>query len=118
MEVVVIGGNIRCFTKLAGRRYWLDVKGKILFLESYGGGTGQIATLFTQLEQIEVFEQVTGVLLGIFTEYDEEKLTSSAYELLKMHISETLPVACTGDIVHRSDSKAITIGKIIKLQND
>ncbi len=115
MEGIVIGGNIRCFTKLAGTPYWPDVKEKILFLESYGGGSGQIATLFTQLEQMGVFEQAAGILLGTFTAYERGGLELSVYDLLKMHISDTLPVACTRDIGHGADSKAIIIGERMKL---
>ena len=111
MEGVVIGGNIRCFTKLAGTPYLPDVKGKILLLESYGGGSGQIATLFTQLEQMGVFGQTAGVLLGTFTAYEKAGLKLSVYDLLEMHISDALPVACTRDIGHGADSKAIVIGK-------
>lgn len=111
MEGVVVGGNIRCFTKLAGTKYWPDMNGKILLLESLGGGSGQVATMFAQLEQIGVFDQVAGVLLGTFTNYEKADLKMTVYDLLKMHIDEDLPVAVTGDIGHGHDSKAIVIGK-------
>ncbi|ADL34656.1 LD-carboxypeptidase [Butyrivibrio proteoclasticus B316] len=111
MEGIVVGGNIRCLTKLAGTKYWPDMSGKILLLESFGGGSGQIATLLTQLEQIGVFDKVTGVLLGTFTNYEKEDYELSVYDLLKMHISDTLPVACTEEIGHGHDSKAIVIGE-------
>ena len=115
MEGVVIGGNIRCFLKLAGTEYWPDVKGKILLLESLGGESGAIATAFTQLEQLGVFDQISGVLLGTFTNYEKAGLKMSVFDLLKMHISETLPVAKTSEIGHGADSKAIVIGRNMKL---
>ncbi len=111
MNGIVVGGNIRCFTKLAGTRYFPDMNGKILFLESLGGGSGQIATLFAQLEDMRVFDQVAGVVLGTFTDYEKAGLSMSVFDLLKMHISEELPVACTRDIGHGRDAKAISIGK-------
>ncbi|WP_044916845.1 MULTISPECIES: LD-carboxypeptidase [unclassified Butyrivibrio] len=111
MQGVVAGGNIRCFTKLAGTRYWPDLNGKILLLESLGGEVGQIGTLFNQLDDIGVFDQIAGVLLGTFTNYEKAELPLSVYDLLKMHISNTLPVACTRDIGHGHDAKAIVIGK-------
>lgn len=116
MEGIVVGGNIRCFTKLAGTKYWPDMKGKILLLESYGGGCGQIATLFAQLEAIGVFDEVAGVLLGTYTNYEKENLQMTVYDLLKMHIREDLPVAATREIGHGFDSKAIVIGDNLKLQ--
>ena len=111
MEGVTVGGNIRCFTKLAGTKYWPDMHGKILLLESLGGGSGQIATLFAQLEQIGVFDQAAGVLLGTFTSYEKSDLEMSVYDLLKMHIDKDLPVAATREIGHGHDSKAVIIGE-------
>ena len=115
MEGIVVGGNIRCFTKLAGTKYWPDMTGKILLLESLGGGSGQMATLFTQLEQIGVFDKVSGVILGTFTNYEKADLELTIYDLLKMHISEELPVASTKEIGHGHDSKAIVIGERLQL---
>lgn len=111
MKGVVVGGNIRCFTKLAGTKFFPDMDGKILLLESLGGESGQIATLFSQLDEMGVFDKVAGVLLGTFTNYEKAGLTMSVYDLLKMHISEELPVASTRDIGHGHDAKAVLIGK-------
>ena len=111
MEGILVGGNIRCFAKLAGTKYWPDLRGKILFLESFGGESGQIATLMAQLEQIGAFDQVAGVLLGTFTNYERANLELTVYDLLKMHISEDLPVAVTREVGHGYDAKALVIGK-------
>ncbi len=110
LEGIVVGGNIRCFTKLAGTKYWPDMNGKILLLESLGGESGQIATLLNQLDDIGVFKQISGVLLGTFTNYEKAGLEFTVYDLLKMHIPESMPVACTREIGHGNDSKAIKIG--------
>lgn len=115
MEGIIVGGNIRCLLKLAGTKYWPDMKGKILLLESLGGESGQIATLFSQLDHMGVFDQVAGVLLGTFTEYEKADLELSVFDLLKMHINNTLAVASTREIGHGNDSKAIIIGKNILL---
>lgn len=115
MEGIVVGGNIRCLLKLAGTKYLPDMNGKILLLESLGGGSGQIATLFTQLEHLGVFEQVSGVLLGTFTNYEKADLELSVYDLLKMHVSSSLPVATTTEIGHGHDSKAIVVGEKLEL---
>lgn len=115
MEGIVIGGNIRCLLKLAGTKYWPDMNGKIFLIESLGGESGQIATLFTQLEQIGVFDQVSGVLLGTFTNYEKADLELSVYDLLKMHVSSSLPVATTTEIGHGHDSKAIVVGEKLEL---
>lgn len=116
MEGIVVGGNIRCFTKLAGTKYWPDMNGKILLLESLGGECGQIATLFNQLDDLGVFSQVSGVLLGTFTNYEKADLELTVYDLLKMHITDNLPVAHTRDIGHGHDAKAIRIGEVMVLK--
>ena len=115
MQGTLIGGNIRCLLKLAGTKYWPDMTGKILFLESYGGASGQIATLMAQLDTMGVFEQVAGVILGTYTVYEKSNLEYSVYDLLKMHISPDLPVARTTEVGHGYDSKAIIIGREISL---
>ena len=116
MEGIVVGGNIRCFLKLAGTEYWPDMAGKILLLESYGGETGAIATALNQLDLMGVFGQVSGILLGTFTKYEKADLSLSVYDLLKMHISDSLPVAKTTEIGHGADSKAIFIGRKTELR--
>jgi muramoyltetrapeptide carboxypeptidase LdcA involved in peptidoglycan recycling len=63
-----------------------------------------------------VFDQVAGVLLGTFSKYEEAALSLSVFDLLKMHISDTLPVVKTTEIGHRPDSKAIVIGRNMKLK--
>ena len=117
MEGIVIGGNIRCFLKLAGTEYWPNMTGKILLLESLGGETGGIATALNQLDLMGVFNQVAGILLGTFTAYEKADLSLSVYDLLKTHISDSLPVAQTAEIGHGADSKAIVIGRNMNLKN-
>ena len=42
MEGILVGGNIRCFLKLAGTPYFPDLTEKILLLEAYGGEVPQM----------------------------------------------------------------------------
>ena len=117
MEGTVVGGNIRCLTKLAGTLYWPDMTGKILILESLGGECGPIATLFAQLDNMGVFDKVSGILLGTFTQFEKAEQQYSVFDLLKMHIKNDLPVACTREIGHGRDAKAIVIGKNMTFHN-
>ena len=117
MAGVVVGGNLRCFLKLAGTEYWPDMEGKILLLEAYGGETGAVATALNQLELIGVFKQIAGVLLGTFTKYEKAGLDMSVFELLKMHIPKEMPVAVTAEIGHGADSKAIVIGRCMEFSD-
>ena len=115
MKGVVVGGNIRCFLKLAGTRYFPDLEGKILLLESLGGEAAQMATYLAQLRQIGAFEKVNGVLLGTFTTMERNQCTPDIVTLVKEVCGPDMPVATTSEIGHGDDSKAIIIGREIEL---
>lgn len=117
MEGVVVGGNIRCFLKLAGTKYFLDLQGKILFLESLGGLQAQMAAYLAWLQQLGAFEKVNGILLGNFREMEKAGCEPEIIELVKDYAGPGLPIAKTGEIGHKNDSKAIVIGKQIEIKS-
>jgi muramoyltetrapeptide carboxypeptidase LdcA involved in peptidoglycan recycling len=111
MKGVVVGGNIRCLLKLAGTEYFPDVQDKILFLESLGGQVPKMVTYLNQLKQMGVFEKVSGIMLGTFSEMEENICKPDIVKLVMDITSNNLPVAKTQYIGHGADSKAIVIGK-------
>ncbi len=111
MEGTIIGGNIRCFLKLAGTEYMPDFTDKILLLESYGGTVAQIETYLWQLQQLGAFNKIKGILLGTFTQMEKENSQPTVEILLKRIIGTKIPIAKTKEIGHGTDSKAIIIGK-------
>ena len=113
MQGIVLGGNIRCFLKLAGTQYMPNMKGKILLLEGYSGTVAKMETYLCQLEQIGVFEQVTGIILGTFTEMEKENCIPDMVTLVKRKVPKEIPIAVTREIGHGTDSKAILIGGAI-----
>jgi muramoyltetrapeptide carboxypeptidase len=111
MDGVVVGGNIRCFLKLAGTQYMPDCHGKILFLESFGGGAAQMATYLSQLKQMGVFDGISGLLLGTFTKMEEKKETPDRIELVSGITADyDFPIAKTHDIGHANSSRCLIIG--------
>ena len=107
----VLGGNIRCFLKLAGTPFWPDLSGAVFLLESYSGGVMRMTTYLHQLKQMGVFEQVNGILLGTFSEMEEKQLKPTIEELVQTVIPEALPIAVTHYIGHGTDARAIVIGR-------
>ena len=107
----VLGGNIRCFLKLAGTPFWPDLNGAVLLLEAYSGGVMKMTTYLHQLKQMGVFEHVNGILLGTFSEMEEKQLKPTIEELVRTVIPETLPIAVTRYIGHGTDARAVVIGK-------
>lgn len=116
MEGTLIGGNIRCFLKLAGTQYMPDFTGKILLLEGLNSTSQQVATYLCQLRQMGAFDKLEGILLGTFTKLDSEIFVPSVEELVQRYAGRDIPVARTMDIGHGSNSKCIIIGSHIKLQ--
>lgn len=115
-EGVVVGGNIRCFLKLAGTPYFPNMKGKILFLESRSGKEPLMRAFFTQLRQMNVFTEISGLLLGTFTEYESSSPNRSIEELARNAACRAdLPIAKTQQIGHGSDSRAIAVGARISI---
>lgn len=111
MEGTIVGGNIRCFLKLAGTEYFPETADRILLLESLSGTVPQMLTYFSQLQQLGVFERVKGILLGTFTQMEREKCEPNVWELLRRFVNPALPVARTAYIGHGTDSKAVLVGE-------
>ena len=91
------------------------LEGKILLLESYGGTVAKIETYLCQLQQMGAFDKVAGILLGTFTEMEQENCVPTVESLVKRIVGEDLPIAVTREIGHGTDSKAILIGKELNL---
>ena len=117
MKGVVVGGNIRCFLKLAGTRYFPDLTGKVLLLESLGGEVPQMSTYLAQLKQIGAFDKVNGILLGTFTTMEQNRCLPDIVTLVKEVCGPEMPIARTPEIGHGDDSKAIVIGREIGINH-
>lgn len=116
MEGIVVGGNIRCFLKLAGTPFMPDFTDKILLLESRSGTMAQMITFLSQYKQLGAFKKVKGILLGSFTQMEEEGLVPTIEDLvIELVDNPDLPIAKTEEIGHGADSKAIQIGKTLRL---
>lgn len=115
VEGIVVGGNIRCFLKLAGTEYFPNVDNKVLFLEGMSTTIEGLITHLTQLKQIGVFNKISGLLLGIFTKIEQNFQIEDIYEILKDFVPENIPIAKTFEVGHGKDSKMLVIGQKIKL---
>nr|WP_300617071.1 LD-carboxypeptidase [uncultured Lactobacillus sp.] len=107
----VYGGNLRCLLKLAGTPYWPDFTGSILLLEAYRGKPELVASLLEQCRETGIFNQISGVLLGTFSELDKLKESRLPEEILLDLLPANVPIAKTEFIGHRPDAKAIRLGQ-------
>ena len=111
VQGVVVGGNIRCFLKLAGTKYFPEVKDKLLLLEAYSGHEAKLITYLSQLKQMHVFEQIQGLILGTYTEYFKDHDIDDLLQIVKRYVPDDLTIIYTKDIGHSPNAKAIVIGK-------
>ena len=118
IEGRVIGGNIRCFLKLAGTKYFPEAENKVLFIEGLGTSIEGLVTHLAQLKQIGVFDKISGLLIGTFTKIEKEFSVEELFELVKEYIPEHLPVAKTSEVGHAKDSKVLGIGGMINMKNE
>ena len=118
VEGEVIGGNIRCFLKLAGTRYFPEVKNKVLFIEGLGTSMEGLVTHLSQLKQIGVFDKISGLLIGTFTKIEKEISVEELFKLVKDYIPEHLPVVKTSEVGHAKDSKVLKIGEMMNIKNE
>lgn len=116
MAGIAIGGNIRCFLKLAGTRYMPDFTGHILFMEAYSSNKYQVISMLNQLAQMGAFDKVEGLILGTFTKLDQ----SGDRDFLVTKIREfcSKPIATTQDIGHHQWSKGFAVGRYYQFDNN
>lgn len=108
----LVGGNLTCFLKLAGTRWFPDVTGAIVAIESLGLESGDVYTGFHQLRQLGVFSNAAGVLLGQFTRLTELAGEDAAERIaLDVVGNADLAIAVTQDFGHSHDSRALAIGR-------
>lgn len=118
IEGEVIGGNIRCFLKLAGTRYFPEVENKVLFIEGLGTSIEGLVTHLAQLKQIGVFDKISGLLIGTFTKIEKEISVEELFELVQEYIPFSLAVAKTQEVGHAKNSKVLKIGEKIQIKNE
>ena len=116
MQGKILGGNIRCFLKLAGTPYWPDLCGSILLLESLGGGPKQMITAVQQYKQMGVFDQVSGILLGTFSKMEDDQAVPDMKEIVLRLVPENIPVAETRFVGHRNDARAVILGREMEIE--
>ena len=118
IEGEVVGGNIRCFLKLAGTEYFPKVENKVFFIEGLGTSIEGLITQLSQLKQLGVFDKISGLLIGTFTKIEKEFSVEGIFEIIQEYIPSSLPVAKTQEVGHAKDSKALKLGEKIYIKNE
>ena len=113
---ILIGGNLRCFLKLAGTEYMPDLTDKVLLMEALGGDIMSVRSMLAWLNMLEAFDKIKGIIIGTFTEIMKRGEYDDFLELIRSYIPDGLPVVVTKDIGHDRNAKGICIGREILLK--
>ncbi|QRX64037.1 LD-carboxypeptidase [Dysgonomonadaceae bacterium zrk40] len=73
----LFGGNLSVFTSLLGTKFAKIPKGGILFLEEIGEHPYKVDRMIRQLQLAGVFDRIGGMIVGQFTDYEEDDQMSA-----------------------------------------
>ena len=90
----------------------------MLFIEGLGTSVEGLITHLSQLKQMNVFCNISGLLIGTFTKIEKEISVEELFKLVQDYIPSSLPVAKTQEIGHAKNSKALKIGEKIHIKNE
>ncbi|MCQ2350674.1 MAG: LD-carboxypeptidase [Paludibacteraceae bacterium] len=94
-EGILTGGNLSILYALRGTPFDLDYKGKILFIEDVGERLYHIDRMVQNLRLGGVFNQISGLIVGQFTDTDEDtSYPDGAYGIVAEAVKDIdIPVA-------------------------
>lgn len=84
-STTVMGGNIRCYLKLAGTPFFNLSHGQGLLLEAQSGDINKIRSYLAQLELLDAFEEVDFIVLGQFTEVRVKEQTEALHKIIQSY---------------------------------
>ena len=112
-EGPLVGGNLTLIASACGTPYALDATDKVLVLEDIGEYIYRLDSMLTQLRYAGLFDQCAGVVLGGFTNCNEE------YEDYALHLDDIIrdiivpagkPVLANMAIGHMDTKLTIPLG--------
>jgi len=108
----IIGGNLSVLMGLRGTHYEPDFSGKILLLEDIGEQPYHIDRMLQNLRLGGVFESLAGLIVGQFTEYEEDpQMLKTVYELIADVVCEyDFPVCFNFPVGHCESNFPVIFG--------
>ncbi len=113
----LFGGNLSVFCGILGSKFaGIPDKG-ILFIEDIGEVPYKVDRMINQLKLAGVFDRISGLIIGKFTDYEEDNLMymplyESFYDLVKDY---TFPVCFDFPVGHVKHNFPIIMGEIGRL---
>ena len=109
----LIGGNLSVMLTLVSTPYWVPLRGAILCLEEVNFGSGLLRKVdesLAQCQQIGLFDQIAGLVIGKVNELseEEEKLLESL--ILEYTAGFQFPILTGVDFGHTAPQLTLPIG--------
>ncbi|NLA64133.1 MAG: LD-carboxypeptidase [Bacteroidales bacterium] len=94
---ILFGGNLSVYTSLLGSNYIKIPRNGILFLEDIGEEPYRIDRMIYQLKIAGVFNKIKGLIIGRFTEYEEDnRMYGTLYDSILFAVKEFDFPVCFG----------------------
>ena len=117
-EGELIGGNLSVLYGLRGTPFDLDYKGKILFIEDLGERLYHIDRMMQNLRLGGVFAQISGLVVGQFTDIDEDdSFSGGVYGVISDAVKDCdIPVCFNFPAGHVDNNQPLKMGANYKLE--
>lgn len=114
---IIKGGNLAVFYGLRGTKYDIIPENTILYIEDVGERPHAIERMIYNLKLGGILERLSGLIIGQFTEYDEDlSLGKPLYEAIADIVKEyKYPVCFDFPVGHVAQNMAIVNGAQVEL---
>lgn len=109
----LVGGNLCLIAHSIGSKSVYNFKNKILFLEDVGEYLYNIDRMFIQLKRAGIFSQISGLIIGGFTDCKDTTLPfgKEVNDIIHSHIKElNIPICFNFPIGHKPENYAVIVG--------
>ncbi|KJR40165.1 peptidase U61 LD-carboxypeptidase A [Candidatus Magnetoovum chiemensis] len=116
----LLGGNLRCLLKLVGTGCWPDFTEAILFLEALNIDKERCLMYFTELEALNVFNVINGVIIGHVYSMQKDHPQEAQMEdiLLNFTRNHTFPILKVNDFGHKCPNTVLPLGVNAEIDAD
>lgn len=109
----LVGGNLSLIAHSIGTKSAYSFKNKILFLEDVGEYLYNIDRMLIQLKRAGVFSQISGLIIGSFTDCKDTTLPfgEDAYSIINNQVKDLpIPISFNFPIGHQPQNFAVVVG--------
>jgi muramoyltetrapeptide carboxypeptidase len=112
----LLGGNLSVLSRLIGTPSMPPLEDTVLLLEDFGERPYRLDRIWTHLQLAGIFSRVQGIVLGTFTQCEEQgALYTSAQVLQELAQGTGLPCAAGFPIGHGEHNEPVPLGARVRL---